>query len=94
LMDLAAVYTEPRNPWVQSVFEVMAPILGEVPTPRVATYFTDAAALNRAFGDPPTVILGPGEPQMAHQTDEYCALERVEKAVAGYEEIIRRWCLT
>jgi acetylornithine deacetylase/succinyl-diaminopimelate desuccinylase-like protein len=31
---------------------------------------------------------------MAHQTDEYCVVERVEKAVAGYEEIIRRWCLT
>ena len=93
LMDLEAVYTEPHDAWVQSVFEVMTPILGEVPMPRVATYFTDAAALNRAYDDPPTVILGPGEPQMAHQTDEYCVLERVEKSVAGYEEIIRRWCL-
>ena len=94
LMDLQAVYTEPRNPWIQSVYDVMAPILGEAPAPRVATYFTDAAALNRAYGDPPTVILGPGEPHMAHQTDEYCVLEHVEKSVAGYEEIIRRWCLT
>lgn len=94
LLDLKAVYTEPRNPWIQSVFEVMTPILGEAPAPRVATYFTDAAALNRAYSDPPTVILGPGEPQMAHQTDEYCVLERVENSVAGYEEIIRRWCLT
>jgi len=93
LMDLEAVYTEPRNPWIQSVFDVMTPILGEAPAPRVATYFTDAAALNQAYGYPPTVILGPGEPQMAHQTDEYCVLERVEKSVAGYEEIIRRWCL-
>ena len=94
LMDLEAVCTEPQNPWIQSVFDVMAPILGEVPAPRVATYFTDAAALKRAYGDLPTVILGPGEPQMAHQTDEYCVLERVEKSVAGYEEIIRLWCLT
>jgi succinyl-diaminopimelate desuccinylase len=77
-----------------SVFDIMARILGETPVPRVATYFTDAAALNRACGDPPTVILGPGEPHMAHQTDEYCLLERVEIAVAGYEEIIRSWCLT
>ena len=83
LMDLEAVYTEPHNPWMQSVFEVMSPILGEVPMPRVATYFTDAAALNRAYSNPPTVILGPGEPQMAHQTDEYCVLERVEQSVAG-----------
>ena len=94
LIDLEAVYTDPQDPWMQSVFDVMAPILGDRPAPRVATYFTDAAALNQAYSNPPTVVLGPGEPQMAHQTDEYCVVERVEKAVAGYEEIIRRWCLT
>ncbi len=47
LMDLEAVYTDPQDPWVQSVFELAAPMLGERPRPRVATYFTDAAALNR-----------------------------------------------
>ena len=93
LMDLEAVYTDPSLPWIRSVFEVMTPILGAEPTPRTATYFTDAAALNRAYGNPPTVILGPGEPQMAHQTDEYCVVERIAQAVAAYEEIIRRWCL-
>jgi succinyl-diaminopimelate desuccinylase len=92
-MDLEAVYTEPQDCWMQSVFEVMAPILREKPVPRVATYFTDAAALNLAYKNPPTVILGPGEPQMAHQTDEFCVVERVERSVAAYEEIIRRWCL-
>jgi hypothetical protein len=31
---------------------------------------------------------------MAHQTDEYCVMERVGASVmAAYEEIIRRWCL-
>jgi succinyl-diaminopimelate desuccinylase len=93
LMDLEAVYTEPQDPWMHSVFDVMEPIIGEKPAPRVATYFTDAAALNQAYSNPPTVILGPGEPQMAHQTDEYCVVERVRSAVAAYEEIIRRWCL-
>ena len=93
LMDLGPVYTPPEDPWMQSVFEVMTPILGTRPTPRAATYFTDAAALSRAYNDPPTVILGPGEPQMAHQTDEYCVLNRIEQSVAAYQEIIRRWCL-
>jgi succinyl-diaminopimelate desuccinylase len=91
IIDLAAVYTDPAHPWMQSVFDVMAPLLGERPAPRTATYFTDAAALNLAYGRPPTVILGPGEPAMAHQTDEYCVVDRVEQAVAAYEEIIRRW---
>ena len=94
LMDLEAVYTDPHEPWMRSVFEVMTSILGSRPTARVATYFTDAAALNRAYSDPPTVILGPGEPQMAHQTDEYCVIERIDQAVAAYEALIRGWCLT
>ncbi len=92
LLDLEAVFTEPTHPWMQEVFEIMRPILGSRPQPRVATYFTDAAALNVAYDTPPTVILGPGEAQMAHQTNEYCVAERITESVAAYEEIARRWC--
>jgi succinyl-diaminopimelate desuccinylase len=38
------------------------------------------------------VVLGPGEPQLAHQTDEYCSMERIRQSVAIYEELIRDWC--
>jgi succinyl-diaminopimelate desuccinylase len=92
ILDLEAVFTEPDHEWMQEVFDVMAPLLGERPQPKVATYFTDAAALNLAYNTPPTVILGPGEAQMAHQTDEYCVIERIGQAVAAYEELTRRWC--
>src|SRR5262245_13789644 len=92
LMDLDAVYTNPDDPWMQSVFELAAPMLAEPPHPRTAAYFTDAAALNRAYRNPPTVILGPGELHMAHQTDEYCLIERVEQSVGCYEQIMSRWC--
>ena len=91
-IDLQPVYTAPEDPWVQSVFDVMSSVLGSRPVPRTASYFTDAAALGRAYGNPPTVILGPGEPQMAHQTDEYCMIDRIGESVHAYEEIIRRWC--
>lgn len=92
LLSIEAVYTAPENPWIQDVFDVMQTFLGKRPDAKVATYFTDAAALNLAYGTPPTVILGPGEAQMAHQTDEYCVLDRVAQSVAAYEEIARRWC--
>ena len=92
LMDLEAVYTDANDAWMQTVFEVMGKLLDEQPQPRVATYFTDAAPLSMAYGNPPTVILGPGEPQMAHQTDEYCDMQRIEVAVEAYEQLIRRWC--
>lgn len=92
VLDVASVFTDPANPWMQSVFALMAPILGEVPVPRSVSYFTDAAALTLAFGDPPTVILGPGEPQLAHQTDEYCRVTLIEQAVVAYRQIIKEWC--
>ena len=92
LLDLESVYTAPEDPWIQEVFEVMHGILGSRPEPRAATYFTDAAALNFAYGTPPTIVLGPGEAPLAHQTDEYCVVERIAESVAAYEEIARRWC--
>lgn len=92
ILDVASVYTDPADPWVVKVFEIMAPILGVTPEPRTVSYFTDAAALRPAYGNPPTVILGPGEPQMAHQTDEYCITDRIGQAADAYSEIIRRWC--
>jgi len=92
LLDLESVYTAPEDPWVQEVFDVMQGILGKRPEPRAATYFTDAAALNLAYGTPPTIILGPGEAPLAHQTDEYCLVECVAESVGAYEEIARRWC--
>ena len=42
------------------------------------------AALLPALGDPPCIILGPGEPSMAHQTDEYCLLSRLAEAEQLY----------
>src|SRR5581483_1940708 len=79
-------------PFVQDVFEVAARVLGTRPTGRTAPYFTDASVLTPAFGGPPTVVLGPGELPLAHQTDEYCLVARVEEAVELYVEIARRFC--
>ena len=87
-----AIASDPQNEWIQQVYTLLEAHLGERPVPRAVTYFTDASALTAAFGGPPTVILGPGEPDMAHKTDEYCHLSRIEAATQIYEEIARRWC--
>ncbi len=92
LMDVQAVWTEPSHPWMQSVFELAGKYLGEKPQPKTASYFTDAAALRRAFGGPPTVILGPGEPSKAHQTDEFCLIDKLDKSTAIYTDILAQWC--
>lgn len=91
-IDAQSIWTDPVDPWVQQIFDLTTPVLGSRPIPRAAPYFTDASELTPAFGNPPTVILGPGELELPHQTDEYCRIERIEQAVELYTEIARRWC--
>lgn len=91
LIDVAGVWTDPKDAWMQQVFAIMAAILGEPIETRTATYFTDASALTPAYGGPPTVILGPGRPELAHQTDEYCEVDRIEQAAEAYRAIALAW---
>ena len=47
---LDPIDTDPSGDWVQTVFSVMGPLIGETPEPRGLAYFTDAAALSPAYG--------------------------------------------
>ncbi len=87
-----AVWTDPDDPWVRDVSSVVKSVTGAAAGIGGASYFTDAAALKPAMGGPPTIILGPGEPAMAHQTDEWCSIKRIEEADAIFAELIARWC--
>jgi len=89
--DVGALYTEPAQDWVQHVFDVAAPVLDARPEPRAASYFTDGAVLRDVYRDVPMVVLGPGEPELAHQTDEYCFVDRIEQAALVYHELIASW---
>ena len=92
LVSVNGVFTPHTDPWVQEVFGLMGGMLSERIEPRGAPYFTDASALTPAYGNPPTIILGPGEMKMAHQTDEYCPVAHIEQAAEIYEILARRWC--
>lgn len=92
IMDIAAIWTDAAHPWIKQVFAILQPILGVALVPRGATYFTDGSPLQQALGGVPTIILGPGEAQLAHQTDEYCLISRIDQAVQAYEAIIDAWC--
>jgi succinyl-diaminopimelate desuccinylase len=92
LVDVSGIASNPENEWIQEVFEVMESFLKERPVARGVTYFTDASVLTPAFGNPPTIILGPGDPVMAHKTDEFCEISKIEQAVEAYLEIAGKWC--
>jgi succinyl-diaminopimelate desuccinylase len=86
------VWTDPSDPWIASLAEIVRSVTGSGGAIGGATYFTDAGELKPGMGNPPTVILGPGEPVQAHQTDEYCLVSRVEEAEAIYSQAIAQWC--
>jgi len=91
LLDLPGISTASSDPWIMRVFDIMARIKGSRPEPGYVNYFTDASVLTPALNNPPTLILGPGEPSQAHQTNEYCVVKKIDRAVEFYLEIARDW---
>ncbi|AQT79915.1 hypothetical protein B1R94_12500 [Mycolicibacterium litorale] len=81
------VLTSEQDPWLSTVIELIGS-----PDLRTAAYFTDASVLAPALGDPPVCILGPGEPALAHQVDEWCSVQAIDDCVDIYQSIAERWC--
>lgn len=92
MLDLDAIVTDPCNEWIQDVSSVLSSYSGRPTPPKGLPYFTDAAILTPAFNSVPTIILGPGQIEMAHKTDEFCSISKLSEAVEIYMEISRRWC--
>ena len=92
IVDCASLYTDPQNEWIAEVFALCTPYLGGRPTPKTITFSTDGADLKRGYGGPPAVILGPGEPTLAHQTDEWCSMDRIGQSVEIFASLMQRWC--
>lgn len=90
-VDLDSVWTDPGDLWVQRVFDIATTHLGERPPVGALPFFTDASVLKPAFGDVPTVILGPGDTHMAHQTDEFCEVQRIPVALEMFKAVMRDW---
>ena len=93
IVDVGAVWTDPSSPWIDDVYAIARDVTGEDPgsEPKTAPYFTDASALTPAFGNPPTIIMGPGEAAKAHQTDEFCSVQRIRDASDIYSRVAAKW---
>jgi succinyl-diaminopimelate desuccinylase len=91
LLDLPPVLSDENDPWVLKLLNLLDR-KGIPSRPGYVNYFTDASALTPGLGAPPTVILGPGVAVQAHQTDEWCEVDKIYQAVDIYLEIARTWC--
>ncbi len=88
LVNLKAVSSNENDPFIQMVYSVCG-INGDTGDfPKSLPYLTDGSVLQSAYDGVPTIILGPGQPEMAHQTDEYCYTEKLGQAVEIYTNII------
>ncbi len=82
------VISDPKNPWIQEVFRILQTRQGATPPIRTGVYATDAGYLKQALGNPPTLILGPGEAEQAHRVDEYCSIRRLVESFEIYLSIL------
>ena len=88
LVDLKAVSSDENHPFVQMVYAACKIENKPDNFPISMPYLTDGSVLQSAYGGVPTIILGPGQPEMAHQTDEFCYVANLEQSVEIYKKII------
>ena len=88
LVDLIPVSTSEMAPFVQLMYDVCGVNTNKSETHKSLPYVTDGAVLQKVYGNVPTIILGPGQPEMAHQTDEFCYTAKIKEAVGIYKNII------
>ncbi len=91
LVDLEPVSTPVRHPFVSTVYSVCREQGIVTDGPLALPYVTDGSVLQHLYPGAPVMILGPGEPAMAHQTDEYCDLSKIRQAEQIYQQIILKW---
>ena len=92
IQDMPPVWTDPESEWVSRVMTIWSDLVREVPRTRTLPYNTDGGNFRKLWPDVPIIILGPGEPEMAHQTDEFCSVSQISMATKVYESLITDWC--
>lgn len=88
LIDLKPLKSDESDPFVQMVYDICGVKRSDEKFPKAMTFLTDGSVLQKLYDNVPVIILGPGQPALAHQTDEYCFIDKLEQAVAIYKRII------
>jgi succinyl-diaminopimelate desuccinylase len=91
LVNMKSVFTREEDPFVQMIYDICGVDREDKSASRTLPYLTDGSVLQRMYNGVPTVILGPGQPGMAHQTDEFCYVSKLEESVKIYNDIIKNW---
>jgi succinyl-diaminopimelate desuccinylase len=90
LVDMNPVSSNEKDSFVQLVYDVCQIDRSSSMYPKSLPYLTDGSVLQGLYNKVPTIILGPGQPEMAHKTDEFCYTDNILKSVEIYKNIILR----
>lgn len=85
----AGIETPGEHDLVQAAIEAVETAIGRRPQVVGFTGGTEAGIYHRSMPIP-FIIFGPGDLQVAHQTDEWVEVSELEEAVTAYEGIARR----
>ncbi len=88
LVDRLPVFTDENDPFVFLIDKILQVDRTKGLIPKGLPYFTDGSVLQEYYKGAPTVIWGPGQAKMAHQTDEYCEVEAIKEAQKNYYQIL------
>jgi succinyl-diaminopimelate desuccinylase len=89
LTDRPAVEIPPDDPLVRATEESVRQVTGRAAEVTGAPYFSDAAVLIPAL-QVPTVLCGPGKPELAHQPDEYVDISAMIQASRIYMTLVQK----
>ncbi len=90
-VNLPAVYTARDDEFVQMACRICESEGVRHSGPAALPYLTDGSVLQSFYRGVPTIILGPGYPEMAHRTDEFCDVSKILQAVEIYRKILISW---
>jgi len=88
LLDLAPVWSDPATETAGRIIEAVATVTGTRAAPSGVSYFTDATALDTTSAR--SYIIGPGDSDQPHTTDESVSTDLLEQAVEIYGSIIEQ----
>lgn len=89
VLELPAVWSDADSSVTRAIVDVVKGVTGRRDEPHGVSYFTDAAVLDPSLCR--SYIVGPGDPDQPHTTNESVSVVLLEQAVSIYDELLDAW---
>lgn len=87
MLGVPSVWTDPDSALSRRVVATVDAITGRSSPRAAVAYFTDGAVLADPAA-PAVYIIGPGDLDQPHTSDEWCAVDRIDEATAIYRALL------